>query len=461
MLGGAVLLCAGLIETVSAALKDTEKIPEIFIRAVNPGYTIDGKSNVGEMIEIVRKNSDTPGLLAGITVRYTTSSGKSTDLYDFPENSYIAGESILLRLASSPDSELAAINYTKTLAMSGSLELIKDENVIDRLCWTGKEDCYKNFSSAKPSTLVRNLETGEFEFIEDYQPVFLKEAYKVESVAHEEESEKQVPKQCRGLIFSEVLSYYDELKTEQFIELYNSGAEQILMDGCQLRYRNKKYMLNGVVKPDGYFAYFPVEFSLTKNPTNSNTIELLDTDDEVIDKLVYYNGQRKATAFALIGYDSSGDEIWKTTYAPTPGGPNVFQEFRTCEAGKVLNEATGNCVKVTAITEKICPEGQYLNILTGRCKKYEKTSEKKCKQGQYLNEETGRGRKIVQNKGADYAISPDQYESKTSFVALYGIVGVIVVGILLVGYEFRNKLSKAFRRVFRRQTLVICGRELR
>ena len=45
-----------------------DDIPELYIRAVNPGYTIEGKSNVGEMIEISRKNSDAPISLAGTAV---------------------------------------------------------------------------------------------------------------------------------------------------------------------------------------------------------------------------------------------------------------------------------------------------------------------------------------------------------------------------------------------------------
>ena len=61
-----------------------EKIPEIYIKAVNPGYTVDGKSNVGEMIEIGRRNSDAPVSLAGLTVGYTNSSGNYYTLVEWP-----------------------------------------------------------------------------------------------------------------------------------------------------------------------------------------------------------------------------------------------------------------------------------------------------------------------------------------------------------------------------------------
>ena len=105
------------------AVEINEEIPEIYIKAINPGYTVDGKGNVGEMIEIGRKNSDAPVSLAGLAVGYTNSSGNYSTLVEFPEHSIMAGETLLLRLASSLDSELAAVNYTKTLAFKGGIDL--------------------------------------------------------------------------------------------------------------------------------------------------------------------------------------------------------------------------------------------------------------------------------------------------------------------------------------------------
>ena len=148
--------------------------PELYIKAVNPGYKIDGVNNVGEMIEIARGgDSDAPISLAGATVGYTNSSGSYSIIFEFPEHSWMTGESILLRLASSPGSELANATYTKTLAMKAGIELLINSEVVDEACWTGKEGCAKAFSSANPTTLVRNLETGEFEqnlvYFPDYQ----------------------------------------------------------------------------------------------------------------------------------------------------------------------------------------------------------------------------------------------------------------------------------------------------
>lgn len=428
-----------------------EKIPDMYIKAINPGYTVDGKSNVGEMIEIGRKKSDTPVSLAGITISYTNSSGNSSILFEFPEHSLMTGETLLLRLASSPESELAAVNYTKTLAYKGGIDLMVDNEKVDSVCWMGKDECYKDFKSASPTILVRNLETGDFEHIDvmEYEPAYDAESYVVEP-SKDEEGYGQVVSQCKGLQFSEILSYYESLRTEQFIEFYNTKSEQILLDGCQVRYKNKNYNLSGIVGAEGYYVYYLSGFNLTKNPTNFNTLEIIDTDGTVVDLLKYPNGQRKGASYIFVGYDEAGEEIWKVTYAPTPGAANNYQEFRTCEAGKVINEVTGNCVKVTSIAEKFCKEGYFLNILTGRCNKMKTVEEKTCKEGYELNPETNRCRKIKENTGANYSLEPETYEEKSSFVALYAVLGVVGVGILFLIWEFRQEIVKLWRKVFRR-----------
>ena len=447
--GRALMVFADSLDAETSVLD----LPEIFIRALNPGYSVEGVSNVGEMIEIGR-NSDKMVSLAGVTVGYTNSSGSST-IFEFPEYSFLAGESILLRLAGSPESELAAGTYkvagssTGLAQGAGPLELKRGEEVLDSVCWTGKDECYRKFKSGSGESLVRNLETGEFEFMTDYKPEYKEGDYYLEEGMGGDVGDEEVVS-CRGLEFSEILSYYEDSKGEQFIEIYNNSTNAILLDVCLIRYRNKNYVLSGMLKEGGYFAYRPDGFSLTKNPANANKIELIDKAGKVVDTLEYYNGQKKGTSYAFIGYDISGQEIWRTTFAPTPGEANNYQEFRICEEGKVINEATGNCVKVTTVAEKTCGEGQYLNPLTGRCKKIEVASVKVCKEGYVLNPETNRCRKIQENTGANYSITPETYEESSSFVALYAILGVVGVGLIYVVYEFRKEIGKLFRRVFRR-----------
>ena len=425
-------------------------LPEIYIKAVNPGYTVDGVSNVGEMIEIGRKNSDTPISLAGLTIDYTNSSGNTVTLADLSKYTWTTGETILLQLASSPGSELAQVRYSKTLAFkAGPLTLKRGEEVLDSVCWMGGETCFTQFSSARPTSLVRNIVTGDFEHTANYEPSHSGELIEESSDDGGEVIEKASA--CKTVMFSEILSYYETLQSEQFIELYNNGAENVNIKGCFIKYKGKKYPLDGMIAPEGYLVIRPNDFKLTKNPATSNLLELIDADDTVVDRLEYPNGQRKGTSYAFIGYDSGGFEIWKVTYASTPGEPNNYQEFKACEAGKVLNETTGNCVKVTSVSEKICGEGQYLNILTGRCRKISDSASgvKECKEGYYLNEETGRCKKIKENNGADYALVPETYSEESSFVALYLVLGVLGVGLVYIIYEFRREIGKFLKKLKR------------
>lgn len=438
ILGGVV----GIINGNVMADDEPEPIlPDIYIKAINPGYTVDGVSNVGEMIEIGRKNSDAPISLAGLTISYTNSSGNNTVLVDLSKYIWVAGETFYLRLVSS--SELAQVRYTKTLAFKAGLSLMQDDEVLDSVCWTGAEGCVNAFSSSEPTTLVRNLETGEFEHLSNYE---ILEGGILDVVEDEPAETLENVSVCKNVVFSEILSFYETLQSEQFIELFNNGSEGVRLDECSIKYKNKLYPLSGLIGAEEYFVRYLSDFKLTKNPVSSGTLELIDADGSVVDKLVYPNGQKKGTSFALIGFDASGLEIWRTTYAPTPGEANNFQEFRTCEAGKVINEETGNCVKITSVSEKICGEGQYLNILTGRCKKIpEDAGVKECKEGYVLNEETGRCKKIKNNDGATFALVPETYNENSNFVALWLVLGVVGIGLIYIVYEFRHDIIKLWK----------------
>ncbi len=428
----------------------------IFIKAINPGYTIDGRSNVGEFIELARvpetpenseASSDTPLSLAGLSIGYTNSSGNSVVLYEFPDNSWMTGDTILLRLASSPKAPQADLNYSKTLALSaGPLTLNLNDKIIDSVCWTGRNDCFPAFSAANPTTLVRDLDSFDFSHQSAYLPSFdaTHPSYYVEVT-----NDETLPRECHNLRFSEILSYYETAKSEQFIEFYNPTADPIILNHCQIKYKNKLYPLSGTVSPDGYFLRLLDDFSLTKNPTTSNTIELIDADSSTADTLTYPNGQKKATSYAMVGYDNSGEELWRTTYHPTPGEPNIYQEYRTCEAGKVINTDTGNCVKIADEADKVCEEGKYLNPLTNRCKKYEIAEEKVCDEGYYLNPETNRCKKIKDNDGAEYSLATTE-DGKSSFAALIAVIIVATAGLVYIIYEFRHEIKRLFDKVFRR-----------
>ena len=499
------------------------ELPILYIQAINPGYKIDGLNDVGEMIEI-RKNSDDLISLAGVTVRYTNSSGKDIDLVKFPENSYMAGESLILRYDKSPESELSNVTYSATLALkAGPVSLLVGDEVVDEVCWTNKDGCEKYFTSGTPTTLVRNSDTLEFEHVTAYEPRYDEASLTVvggddaddasatdgenlnekpdddEKISdgtgvavgenddknptdgkNESESvdpgagEGPIVKRCAGLMFSEILSYYEDMQMEQFVEFYNGGSEAIMMGGCKIRYKGKVYDLDGEVAPGGYTVRWATDFKLTKNPTSSNTLEILDVDGEIVDILEYSSGQKMGTTWALVD-DGAGEKDWRLTYAPTPGEENIYQKYRACEEGYYLNETTGRCRRVVVEEEKVCKEGYYLNEATGRCRKIIVEEEKICKDGYYLNEdtgrcrkmtveeekvceegyylseETGRCRKIVENTGAKYELTKETYEEESSFVALYAILGVVGVGVGYIVWEFRQETKKFFKKLFHRK----------
>lgn len=423
---------------------------DIVISAVSAG----GASNSGELIEL-QKLSDDSISLTGLSIRYQNSSGSvDKPIYEFMGDVKMTGESLLLRLASSEGSEMSDLTYTSpNLAQGGGkISLLFNESEIDSVCWGNFPDCeYPKFTSANPTTLVRNLVTNQFAHLPDYEPDWQPGREVLITTTPSGEPEEVPEPHCRGIQFSEILTYYESSKTEQFIELYNTSATQINLDGCVVKYKNKTYPLEGIVLPEHYFVRYLTDFTLTKNPTTSNTIEIIDVNGEVTDSLTYYNGQRKAMAFAQFGYGKDGSENWLQTYAPTPGEENNFQKYKTCPEGKVINEETGNCVKETSVSTALepCPAGSYRNPLTNRCKKYATTASaelKPCAEGYERNPETNRCRKVVSNEGAAYPLAAETFEEKSSFIAIWAIVAVGVLGAGYVIFEYRTELLNLFKK---------------
>lgn len=431
---------------------DNSFASELVIQAINPGYPQDGQANAGEFIEL-RNLSSSLISLAGFSIYYTNSNGNRSNLIEFPEGSRISGEaSILLRLASSTDSANADILYNKTLAMSaGPLELTYQNAVVDSICWNGTDGCLAKFSKTEPTTIVRtsqNTYIHQADYAPDWTPGH--SAYTAPVLADAEET---LPSRCRGLQFSELLSYYEESKTEQFIELFNSTDETMNLNGCAIFYKKKTYYLSGILKSGEYFIKDTKDFTLTKNPTSFNTLLLLDSNGEQLDALNYPHGQKKSASYALFGYDKSGRAVWKITYSPTPGTANTYQEFKSCPTGKIINETTGNCVKITTLTPiKDCPAGKYRNPATGRCKKIEDDSgPTPCKEGYERNPETNRCRKIKNNTGANYAVVPETGGESKTFAAIGALIAIILIGVVYMIFQFRHEICRFLKRLLRRQ----------
>lgn len=418
---------------------------KIVIKAINPGYSFGGKSNVGEFIELA-KLSDAPVSLADHILYYTSSSGKKIKIFEFAEDSQMVGETLLLRLASSPDSSNSDATYTKTLALeAGPLELTHKEEIIDMVCWRGS-GCQPKFKSDDPTSLVRDLTTFEFSHRSDYTPDFdsTHPGLFIPSVV-----ESVVEPKCLGVQFSEVLSYYETTPSEQFIELYNSSDEDISLDGCQLQYKNKSHPLSGVIKSHDFLAINAPSFVLSKNPTSSNTITLVDVNGDSVDELQFPHGQRKSASYAQFGIDSSGREQWLITFIPTPSAQNLFQEFPVCPKGKTLSLNSGHCVKPSTVKSLLqpCPAGKIRNSLSGRCKSIKSTTKepKACKAGYELNPDTNRCRKIRQNTGADYQLAPQSIPNKSVTTPIIIIIIICTIGIIYTIFQFRFEIIRFLR----------------
>ncbi len=469
---------------------------DLIIKAVHSGYKdpTTNTLNVGERIEL-QNLSDAPLSLAGIVLRYHINSTKHVDLITFSEGSMMTGEYLLFRYENSPHSEQSDLVYSAySLPQSGGpLELIYvndegEEIIMDSVCWSGGACPNKKFDTGDDRLLVRNfgdgLFTKELAYDTHYDPSIttlvmpvspapdpdddpthpddpgLKDESSTEdSTDQDSPSVDSVLPKCYALEFSEVYAYYFNSPEEQFIELYNPSNAPVDLDGCQIQYKKKFYPLSGVILPDNYYIYYPSgSFTLTKNPSSSNSIYLIDTDQTIADELNYPNGQKKSTSYARF-FNESGSTIWRQTYAPTPDAENVYQEFRTCESGKVINPLTGNCVKSTTISTSSsttlaeCPAGQYRNPLTGRCKKLTTATStpKECAEGYERNPETNRCRKITkENEGTDYALIPSTRSNDTIFIA-FGIVTLLVsLGSIYVILQFRHEIARAARKTRQR-----------
>ncbi len=453
---------------------------DLIIRAVNPGYKNDENvSNAGEFIELLNLTGDSLEL-AGYAINYLgVSSTTPKTIFTFPDGSYMTGKRLLLRFEHKIEHLPADLHYgfgSSGLAQSGgTVNLTFEDVIVNSICWAPDGDditCAKK-GKTDTQTVVRRL-NGTIDLVlhDDYKlpdidsgapTLFLPE---IPSDDDDPSEAEPLPPQCRGLEFSELFTYYDQDKSEQFIELFNPTSDDILLDGCKISYKNKTYPLKGTIRSGDYLAYHQSgQFAFTKNPKNPLAIALIDTDDVVLDEFTYSNGQKKSTSFAKI-FGTDGQETWQITYAITPNAENVYQKFRNCEAGKIINEATGNCVKVTSVAtavEKLktssalapCPAGKYRNPLTGRCKQIETASTlKECAEGYERNPETNRCRKIKSttsnSSGADFAITPTPKSDKTVFVGL-GIVSLIIVlGLIYIILQFRREIVRAARKAGQR-----------
>lgn len=194
---------------------------------------------------------------------------------------------------------------------------------------------------------------------------------------------------CRGLVLSEIGSAL----VEQFVEVKNVSSETIGLKGCRISSQtrgSKDHVFEDLELAAGEELAVEIINSDLKIGKHSGGIFLLDEAGNEVDSYKYEKA-KASTSFILY----EGD--WVLTYHPSLGAANIFQRWQTCEVGKIINELTGNCIKIPALTELTpCGPGQFRNPETGRCKKIEVPKVlAPCKEGQYRSEETGRCRSIA------------------------------------------------------------------
>lgn len=109
-------------------------------------------------------------------------------------------------------------------------------------------------------------------------------------------------------------------ENDEWIELFNFGANQVALAGWTIRDTSKtgKYVFgpNDTIIPDG-FLVVPRSVSKLSLNNSDETVSLLDPSGRVVDTVSY----GKTTEGASYGFSPSG---WRWSRTLTPGIPNVF-----------------------------------------------------------------------------------------------------------------------------------------
>lgn len=265
--------------------------------AVNAGYKTDESSQNYDFFELYRPSDGKPHSLADYRIAYTNSSGNSAGEFTFGAYDYLVSDYLVLGFKSSPQYQAADAKYLYNFSSSGlastagKLELFYQDELIDELCW-GKITCAKQFPK---------FATSE----SDNQSIILLPDVELHFAEIDPEAIIEIPPDlpplpsCPGLVITEIYSYYQEDSSEQFVELYNSTAEDVVLDNCRLNYKKKSFPLSGTLGPGQYYAFQDDDLLLTKNPTKDIMLSIIDANDETITTATYGKKQKRGTSFAL------------------------------------------------------------------------------------------------------------------------------------------------------------------
>ncbi|MFV0484896.1 MAG: hypothetical protein ACK5MU_01540 [Candidatus Saccharimonadales bacterium] len=335
------VLLSGVVWAENAS-DDMNMSPQLMISAVNAGYTEGETKQNYDFVEIYNTTGE-PVSLDSVRLEYLNSAGNAGGEISFGVGMELNAEYLVLGFAKSPQYVGSDANYlygfggaSGLASTAGVLRLYDSDALLDEICWGNAvcSDGYSKFGTTYETntSLRRCIVDGLVEKCEDGRGLEMTKYYPMISDAALYYKEAEMPEpQCAGLIFSEVYSYFETEAAEQFVEIHNPTDDIVTLAGCMIEYKGKNYEMSGEVFSGEYYVYQNLEMKLTKNPSSSNEILLIDVDGTEVASVEYYYGQKRGTSFAWF------EDGWKQTYARTYGVENIWQEFRSCAVGKIIN----------------------------------------------------------------------------------------------------------------------------
>jgi len=382
--------------------------------------------------------------------------------------------------------------------VDGSLRIIKTStvdtplSVVDLLGWGATSICQEAEAATMPpnGTSIKRLfssdghpidtDNNKNDFTQPVAPLPESDPPIIEETQPEETNT------CSSsIVLSEFLTDPEGLEADggEFIELYNSGATEASLLGCQLnssKINNLKiFSSEDKVSAGGYFV-----INLADKLTNSNgSITFITNTNE---QVVNYSLLKEGETFALI------DNSWKITDVATPGTINKLvllseeevagtqnneaglapcpegkyrntatnrcrnielasSELEACDAGEYRSTETNRCRKVTLATASLlpCDIGEERNPATNRCRKISSiTSDlKPCDEGSERNEETNRCRKIASIVGSNNQQLDSNEDNGSSSVDLRIILVVLALASGYGVYEYKTDIKNIYERV--------------
>jgi hypothetical protein len=248
---------------------------------------------------------------------------------------------------------------------------------------------------------------------------------------------------------------------QEFVELYNPGADPIDLKGYTLTVHSvadKSIVIETevTIPPLSYGVLIAETLKVTL-PNTHASVSITTKDGTTISKGMAYEKPPDGQSWSRF------DDSWAYTDQVTPGEDNKSMPFeedteedavvsyvsKPCAVGQYRHPETNRCrllVTQGSITQAVCQEGYYRHPDTGRCRKVAATSSLvACKEGQERNAETGRCRTIRQIASVNHGVLQAKIEEKPQQWYIVGVIIAAVVGLIAYGiWEWRHDIKRLF-----------------